>query len=200
MFRLSWPAFSRPPSRSLRATNSPRPRLPTSRGPHSVPPWTDLQDPPPPPLRMNNAPLRSAARSRSGPRSARGEQPEEDFDLMTVLFVTRPDGSQKRLIKGENLHVLVYDIPGSTPFPGDICGEDPVYTGTGRAIFTDNDVDLSHPGVDASGNTVTGTVTDASGQRYHLVAAIRFTVPENTLNNFVIHAHAEKIQLTPIGH
>jgi hypothetical protein len=128
-----------------------------------------------------------------------GEQPEEDFDLMTVRIVTRPDGSQKGTIKGQNLHILIWDIPGSTPFPGAVCGEDPVYTGTGHVVFTDSDVDLRHSGVDASGQTLVGTVTDASGQRYHLVAAIRFTVAENTLDNFVINAHASKIQLTPIG-
>jgi hypothetical protein len=129
-----------------------------------------------------------------------GQEPEEDFDLMTLLTITRPDGSQKGTLKGQNLHILVWDIPGSTPFAGDICGEDPVYTGTGHLTLTDSDADLSHPGADASGQTLVGTVTDASGQRYHLVAAIRFTVAENTLDDFVINAHASKIQLTPIGH
>jgi hypothetical protein len=129
-----------------------------------------------------------------------GEEPEEDFDLMTVLIITRPDGSQKVRLKGQNLHILIWDIPGSIPFPGDFCGEDPVYTGTGRIIVTDSDVDLTHPGVDASGSTITGTVTDVAGQLYHLVAPFRFTVAENTPDNFVISAHASKIQLTPIGH
>ena len=124
----------------------------------------------------------------------------EGFDLMTVLIITRPDGSQKLRIKGQNLHILIWDIPGSIPFPGDFCGHEPVYTGTGRAIFTDNDVDLSHPGVDASGSTITGTVSDAAGQLYHLVAPFRVTVAENTVDNFVINAHSSKIQLTPIGH
>jgi hypothetical protein len=124
----------------------------------------------------------------------------QDFDPWTLHFVTRPDGSQKTTFKGQNLHILIWDIPGFTPFPGDICGEDPVYTGIGHIITTDSDVDLSHVGTDASGFTLIGTVTDASGQRYHLVAAIRFTVKEDTLDNFVIDVHASKIQLTPIGH
>jgi hypothetical protein len=124
----------------------------------------------------------------------------QDFDPWTLLFVTRPDGSQKTTFKGQNLHILIWDIPGFTPFPGDICGEDPVYTGIGHIITTDSDVDLSHVGADASGVSLIGSVSDASGQRYHLVAAVRLTVKENTLDNFVIDVHAAKIQLTPIGH
>jgi hypothetical protein len=124
----------------------------------------------------------------------------EGADVMTLLTITRPDGSQKGTLKGRNLDIVVWDIPGSAPFGGDICAEDPVYAGTGHVIITDSDADLSHPGADASGETLVGTVTDASGQRYHLVAAIRFTVAENTLDNFVIDVHSSKIQLTPIGH
>jgi hypothetical protein len=118
---------------------------------------------------------------------------------MTLLTVTRPDGSQKGTLKGQNLDIVVWDIPGSAPFGGDICSEDPVYTGTGHLILTDSDVDLSHPGTDASGGTLTGTVTDASGQHYHLVAALRFTVKQNTPDNFVIDVHTSNIQLTSIG-
>jgi hypothetical protein len=76
-------------------------------------------------------------------------------DAWTSLTVTRPDGSQKVTFKGENLHILIWDIPASTPFPGDLCSEAPGYTGMGRAIITDSDVDLSHRGVDASGLTTT---------------------------------------------
>ena len=124
----------------------------------------------------------------------------QEFDLLTLLFINRPDGSQKTTFKGRDLHILIWDIPGSTPIPGDICGDVPVYAGTGHFIATDNDVDLSHSGTDAGGQTLVGTVTDESGQRYHLVAAIRFTLKEDTLDNLVIEVHASKIQLTPIGH
>lgn len=125
----------------------------------------------------------------------------ENWDTWDVLVITRPDGSQKNTVKGKNMHLLVWNLPGAPPFfPGDICSASPDYTGTGNIVLTDSDVDLSHPGADASGQTLTGTVTDASGQRYHLVAVVRFTVKENTLDNFVIDLHASKIQLTPIGH
>jgi hypothetical protein len=129
-----------------------------------------------------------------------GEPFQDDLDVWTLHFVTRPDGSQVTNFKGQNLHILIWDIPGSTPFPGDTCGEQQAYSGIGHIITTDSDVDLSHSGTDASGQTLIGSVTDASGQRYHLVAVIRFTVKENTLDNFVIEVHASKIQLTPIGH
>jgi hypothetical protein len=42
-------------------------------------------------------------------------------------------------------------------------------------------------------------VTDASGQLYRLVSPIRFTVKENTLDDFAIDVHVAKIQLIPIG-
>jgi hypothetical protein len=125
---------------------------------------------------------------------------EQSFDSWNVLTLTRPDGSQKVTQQGKNLHLLVWDIPGSPPFPGDLCSESPAYTGIGRIVITDSDVDLSHQGTDAAGHTLTGTVTDASGQRYRLVAVIRLTVAEDTLDNFVIDIHVAKIQLTPIGH
>jgi hypothetical protein len=124
----------------------------------------------------------------------------QEANEWTLLFVTRPDGSQKITFTGQNLDIVIWDVPGSTPFPGDICGEDPVYTGTGHITVTDSDGDLSHPGADASGSMLVGTVTDASGQRFRLVSPIRFTVKENTLDNFVIDVHVAKIQLIPIGH
>ena len=120
---------------------------------------------------------------------------EQTWDEWTILTVTRPDGSQKNVFKGEDQHLLVWANPA------DICTESPDYTGTARMVAEDSDVDLRGHGADASGFTVTGTVTDASGQRYHFVAAFRLTVaPEFTsTDNFVIDWRAQKIQLTPIG-
>ena len=128
----------------------------------------------------------------------------EVWDTWEILLITRPDGSQRNTVKGENMNILVWNLPGATPFAGDICSASPDYTCTGKIVLTDSDVDLSGHGADATGQMVTGTVTDASGQRYHLVAVLRATVaPEITLDNFVFDEHfitrVAKIQLTPIG-
>ena len=66
---------------------------------------------------------------------------------------------------------------------------------------TDNDVDLSHHGGNASGHRVHGTVTDATGQPYRLHAVFLLTVSPkfNTLDEFVIVWHKQKITVQPIG-
>src|SRR5215217_3028822 len=94
----------------------------------------------------------------------------ENFDAWTVLTVTRPDGSQKVGWQGTGLHVLVWNLPA------DICAEAPDYTGTAQLVLADSDLDLSGHGADGTGQTGTGTVTDASGQRYRLLWVNRSTV------------------------
>ena len=120
----------------------------------------------------------------------------ESWDAWTVLTVTRPDGSQKVGWQGSGLHVLVWNLPA------DICAESPDYTGTARLVLADSDLDLSGHGADGTGQTGTGTVTDASGQRYHLLWVNRNTVAvefTSDQEDFVFDQHMFKIQLTPIG-
>jgi hypothetical protein len=126
---------------------------------------------------------------------ATGEQTWDDWNILTV---TRPDGSQMVTTRGgPNQHLLVWYSP--TPIPP--CAGPPDFTGTAHFLSHDSDVDLSSHGADASGQTVEGIVTDGSGQRYHFGANILLTVaPQyNTLDNFVIVFHSNKISLTPIG-
>jgi len=122
----------------------------------------------------------------------------ENWDAFTVLTVTRPDGSQKVTWQADDVHVLIWNLPAN------VCTENPDYTGTARLVNTDSDVDLSGPGADATGFTTRGTVTDGSGQQYHLLVVGRFTVaPDITLDDFVFDedfiARAVKVQLTPVG-
>lgn len=120
----------------------------------------------------------------------------ENFDAWTVLTVTRPDGSQKVGWQGTGLHVLVWNLPA------DVCAESPDYTGTARLVLADSDVDLSGHGADGTGQTGTGTVTDANGQRYRLLWVNRATVSVEFTSDeepFVFDTHKFKIQLTPIG-
>jgi hypothetical protein len=120
----------------------------------------------------------------------------QNWDAWTVLTVTRPDGSQKVGWQGTGLHVLVWNLPA------DICAESPDYTGTARLVLADNDLDLSGHGADGTGQTGTGTVTDANGQSYRLLWVNRSTVSVEFTSDeepFVFDTHMFKIQLTPIG-
>ena len=94
----------------------------------------------------------------------------QNWDAWTVLTATRPDGSQKVGWQGEGLHALVWNLPA------DVCAESPDYTGTARLVLADSDLDLSGHGADGTGQTGAGSVTDASGQRYHLILVNRNTV------------------------
>jgi hypothetical protein len=116
---------------------------------------------------------------------------EHTNDQLNQLTVTRPDGSFKLLLRGEE-NVVVLEAVG---LPCDNLLDVPRLTGTARVVVTDSDVDLTGHGADASMLHVTGTVTDESGQLYHLVALNHQVVdPSNTsFDNF------QKIRLTPIG-
>jgi hypothetical protein len=98
--------------------------------------------------------------------------------------------------QGTGLHVLVWNLPA------DICAESPDYTGTARLVLADSDLDLTGPGADGTGQTGTGTVTDAGGQPYNLLWINRNTVAvefATDQEDFVFDQHMFKIQLTPIG-
>jgi hypothetical protein len=126
--------------------------------------------------------------------------PVPPVDLFDLLTVTRPDGSTKLLFKGEDVHVVVFDAVSSTC--DNTLLDAPRFTGTVRVALTDSDADLSGHGADASQITVTGTVTDESGQQYHLVVSSHQVLsPASTLDpfNLVVLNSKVKIQLTPIG-
>ena len=116
---------------------------------------------------------------------------EFTIDQIHRLTVTRPDGSSKLLLRGKE-DVVVLEAVGLP------CGnllDVPRLTGTARVVVTDSDVDLTGHGADGSMVQVTGTVTDESGQQYHLVALTHQVVdPSNTSFDFFA-----KIRLAPIG-
>jgi hypothetical protein len=94
--------------------------------------------------------------------------PVPTTDLFELVIVTRPDGSLKINARGEQVNVVVFDasIPGGC----DLLLGAPHYTGTVRVHYTDNDVFVSGNRANASQIKVTGTVTDESGQAFHLNA------------------------------
>jgi hypothetical protein len=101
------------------------------------------------------------------------------------------------LQRAKDLPVVVFASP-----PLDECDllETPLFTGTAQAIIADNDVFLTHHGANAFDLRVTGTVTDESGQEYHVVARIhQVHSRESTLDNFIPLNFFQEIQLTPIA-
>ena len=126
--------------------------------------------------------------------------PVPPVDLFDQLTVTRPDGSTKLVLTGEDVHVSIFEAVSSTC--DNTLLDAPRFTGTVRVILTDSDADLSGHGADASQIIVTGIVTDESGQQYHLVALSHQVLsPASTLDpfNLVVLNSKVKIQLTPIG-
>jgi hypothetical protein len=124
--------------------------------------------------------------------------PPPTWDQLTV---TRPEGqddfreSIKQLTRAKDLPITIFEF---SPFPFghecDLLGA-PRLEGTGQAFIADNDVFLTHNGANAFNLRVTGTVTDESGQPYHLEVRVLGVLSRETisLNGFL------KIQLTSIG-
>ena len=116
-------------------------------------------------------------------------------DLFDLLIVTRPDGSDRLTARGEEVNVVVFDA--FIPDAGcDALLGAPRYTGIVRVMYTDNDVFVSGNRANASQITVTGTVTDESGQDYHLTSFSHQVLAPGT--GSVLNSRV-KIQLTPIG-
>lgn len=121
------------------------------------------------------------------------------WDQLTVI---RPTGrgefeeSFKQLTRVKDADITVFE----TPFVGSECDllTAPHYEGTGRAMFNDNDLLLTHNGANASGIKVEGRLTDDSGQRYHLMAHVHQVLSqESTLDNFIPLNFSITIKLTP---
>jgi hypothetical protein len=121
---------------------------------------------------------------------------EENWDTWEELIVTRPDGSEKHTLTGEDIHVLVW------PAGVDLCEQSPDFSGTGDILAHDNDFNLDGPGGEATGHRLVGRVTDENGQLYHLTVAFLFTVSREFTSveePFDLISRAQKILLRPIG-
>jgi hypothetical protein len=123
---------------------------------------------------------------------------EVQFEELDRLLVTRPDGSTKEQIKGE-VSVVVVDLAAFDQFCEDASAV-PTYTGTARVVANDSDTDLSGHGADVGRIQVTGTVTDAAGQAYHLTAIAHGVIsPTSTLEDQTLLNAFAAIHVTPIG-
>jgi hypothetical protein len=113
------------------------------------------------------------------------------------LLVLRPDGSVKFLQRERDMDVVVFETPIlSCP---DLLAA-PRFTGTGRLTATDGDLLLSGNRADASMVQLTGTVTDETGHRFHLVAiGHQVLAPGSTLEDLVFLTTVTNIDVTPIG-
>ena len=114
-------------------------------------------------------------------------------DAFKQTIVTRPDESIKYLGVGKDVNVVVFEEAGTSD-----CAElldAPRYTGTARVLFTDNDLFVSGNRTQSTLIQVTGTLTNESGQRYHLVSMNQTVLaPDGTVLNQKV-----TIRLTPIG-
>ena len=120
-------------------------------------------------------------------------------DEVNALHVLRPDGSLKDQFKGD-VSIVVVDGPA---FDESFCEDPsavPTFTGTGHFVINDNDFFVTGNRANASMVRVTGTLTDESGQLYHLVATSQQVLAPGHPAPDVVVQHAEvKIRLTPIG-
>ena len=92
-----------------------------------------------------------------------------DVDQVSGFHLLRPDGSLKDHFEGDESVVVV----DGAAFDEFFCQNPlavPTFTGTARVVLNDNDFFVTGNRANASMLHVTGTVTDESGQRYHLVA------------------------------
>lgn len=132
---------------------------------------------------------------------------EPSFPTWDQLTVTRPTGqgefeeSVKQLTRATDAVITVFEY-GPFEF-GNECPllAAPYYEGSGRAFLEDNDVFLTHHGANSFSIRVVGTVTDRSGQRYHVVARHHQVLsPASTLDDLIfLQPPRIDIQLTPIG-
>jgi hypothetical protein len=122
-----------------------------------------------------------------------------DVDEISGFHLLRPDGSLKEHFKGDETVVVV----DGAAFDQSFCQEPsavPTFTGTARVVLNDNDFFVTGNRANASMLHVTGTVTDESGQLYHLVASSQQVLaPGHPAPDVVVQHSGIKIRLTPIG-
>jgi hypothetical protein len=115
---------------------------------------------------------------------------EPGFEPATGLDVFRPDGSLHQVLRAPNLTVLVWRETFA-----DICTP-PFASGTGRFMYTDNDVFLSLRRTNSFGFRINGDVRSLEGgQRFHVTA--RFHAIISRLGEF--RETSGVIRLTPRG-
>jgi hypothetical protein len=124
-----------------------------------------------------------------------------DFDVDEIggFHLLRPDGSLKEHFKGDETVVVVEGAAFDQFFCEDPSAV-PTFTGTARVVLNDNDFFVTGNRANASMLHVTGTVTDESGQRYHLVASSQQVLaPGHPAPDVVVQHSGIKIRLTRVG-
>jgi len=122
-----------------------------------------------------------------------------DIDEISGFHLLRPDGSLKEHFTGDET-VVVVDGPAFDQF---FCADPsavPTFTGTARVVLNDNDFFVTGNRANASMLHVTGTVTNQSGQPFHLVAlSQQVLAPGHPAPDVVVQHSGIKIRLAPLG-
>jgi hypothetical protein len=89
------------------------------------------------------------------------------LDDVTIVEVTRPDGSVKVTVHGNDLTVLVF--AGIVEDVCELAGEAPLATGRAKVTQTDNDFFVSRNRTNSFGLSLIGRATAAEGGTHYLV-------------------------------
>lgn len=101
-------------------------------------------------------------------------------DEVTVVEVTRPDGSLKVTVHGNNLTVLIYS--GGFEDVCELAGRTPLATGTAKVTQTDNDFFISGNRTNSFGLSLIGrAASDETGARFLVRGRFRTTISKQGL-------------------
>jgi hypothetical protein len=113
------------------------------------------------------------------------------FQPVSIQTSGELQGVLHELRMGSDLRLTVFDL---TNFSG-ICQSTPIGTGEGRAMYTDNDLNLSLTRGNSFGLRILGVVYDPGGQRYQLSAESRSVIlPDGTFKPVL-----QRVHLVPVG-
>jgi len=99
-------------------------------------------------------------------------------DEVTIVEVTRPDGSIKRTVQGRELSLMIY--PGTFDDVCELATRTPLATGTAKVTETDTDFFVSGKRTDVIGFSLVGRARSAETGAHFLVRAqVRALFPKH---------------------
>lgn len=119
----------------------------------------------------------------------------QGFEDVPHLVVFTPAGPLKILVEEADQPYRLYAASSVDEICDSVSQGNvpvPIVVGTGRIVYTDNDVFVFGPGANTFGGTVTGTVYEPNGEPWRFTATMRFLITPKgdfrTLNENIILA------------